>query len=53
MYVLFLGFVQTFILFKQAWTLATAFLEPYDLNDPTVRPRQGELTYLPPFPAKY
>ncbi|KAI9573680.1 hypothetical protein HD554DRAFT_2167242 [Boletus coccyginus] len=26
--------------FSHAWTLATAFLKPYDLNDPTARPRQ-------------
>ncbi|KAN0087485.1 Cullin homology [Tylopilus felleus] len=25
--------------FSHAWTLATAFLKPYDLNDPTPRPR--------------
>ena len=32
-------------MFEQAWTLATAFLKPYDLNDPTPRLRHGELTY--------
>ena len=52
MYVFFLELVQTFIVFKQAWTLATAFLKPYDLNDPTARPRQGDLIYLPSFPLR-
>lgn len=33
-------------MFEQAWTLATAFLKPYDLNDPAPRRQYGEVTSL-------
>lgn len=33
-------------MYVQAWSLATVFLKPYDLDDPTPRPRHGEAASL-------
>lgn len=46
MYAFLLKLIIAYSMLEQAWTLATAFLKPYDLNDPSPRPRNGEVTYL-------